>query len=88
MKIGRVLLVLVLVMVVIIVFGNRGLRDNYAMREKLLDLKKSNAELRRQNEELRKLAALLKDDLPTIEAVARNELGLVKKGDIVYRIVQ
>jgi hypothetical protein len=28
---------------------------------------------------------LLREDLRYIEAVARNELGLVKKGDLLYR---
>jgi len=39
------------------------------------------------NAKLRKRIVLLKEDLPYIETVARNELGMVKKGDVVYRFV-
>ena len=88
MKIGRFLLVLIMMMGMVIVFGNRGLHDNYIMRERLLALKKTNHDLLRENQALYKTTQLLRDDMPYIEAVARNELGMVKKGDLVYRIAK
>ncbi|HOK05751.1 MAG TPA: septum formation initiator family protein [Syntrophales bacterium] len=88
MKIGRILLVVVLIVLTGTVFGERGLRDNYALRDKLTAVKRANEELRRENEELRRTARLLREDLAAVEKVARNELGLVKKGDIVYRFVR
>ena len=88
MKIGRFLLILVAVMGFVIVFGNRGLRDNYVMRERLAALNKANQDISRENKELAGTIALLKDDLIYIERVARNELGMVKKGDLVYRIAK
>ncbi|MDD5168025.1 MAG: septum formation initiator family protein [Syntrophales bacterium] len=86
MKIGRFLLILIAVMGLFIVFGNRGLRDNYVMRENLMSLKKANQTLIHENAALLKTTQLLRDDMPYIEQVARNELGMVKKGDLVYRI--
>ncbi|MDQ5984687.1 MAG: Cell division protein FtsB [Syntrophus sp. SKADARSKE-3] len=88
MKIGRCLLILIIAMGMVIVFGNRGIRDNYVMRERLLALKKSNQSLVKENKELYRITQLLRDDLPYIEQVARNELGMVKKGDLVYRIAK
>ena len=88
MKIGRILLILIMVMGMVIVFGNRGLRDNYMMRERLLALKKTNQDLLRENQVLYQTTRLLRDDMPYIEAVARNELGMVKKGDLIYRIAK
>ena len=88
MKIGRFLLILVAVMGFVIVFGNRGLRDNYVMRERLAVLKKTNQDISRENRELAGTISLLKDDVVYIERVARNELGMVKKGDLVYRIAK
>jgi cell division protein FtsB len=88
MKIGRFLLILILIIGMFIVFGNRGLRDNYVMRERLMVLKKANQDLLQENKELYKTTGFLRDDMSYIEQVARNELGMVKKGDLVYRIAK
>lgn len=85
MKIGRYLAGFVLFMGFLIAFGNRGLLDNYMMRERLAALKKTNQDIAHDNNELKKTNALLRSDLPYIEVMARKELGMVKKGDIVYR---
>jgi cell division protein FtsB len=85
MKVGRYLIVFVLLMGTIITFGNRGLVDNYLMRERLAVIRKSNQEISLNNLESKKKIILLRNDLPYIEMVARNELGMIKKGDLVYR---
>jgi cell division protein FtsB len=72
----------------LITFGNRGIVDNFMMREKLTALKKTNREIARENRELIKTIMLLRSELPYIEMVARNELGMVRKGDLVYRFSQ
>ncbi len=88
MKVGRYLAGFVLVMGFLIAFGNRGLVDNYMMHERRETLKKANHDIARENKELRKTIVLLRSKLPYIEMVARNELGMVKKGDLVYRFSQ
>ena len=88
MKVGRYLAGFVLVMGFLIAFGNRGLVDNYMMHERLEALKKTNMDINRENKELKKTIVLLRSKLPYIEMVARNELGMVKKGDLVYRFSQ
>jgi cell division protein FtsB len=88
MRIGRYLAVFVLVMGFLIAFGNRGLVDNYMMRERLAALKKANQDIARENKGLKKTIILLRSELPYVEMVARNELGMVKKGDLVYRFSQ
>lgn len=88
MRIGRYLAVFVLVMGFLIAFGNRGLVDNYMMRERLAALKKANQDIARENRGLKKTIILLRSELPYVEMVARNELGMVKKGDFVYRFSQ
>jgi len=85
MKVGRYLAGFVLVMGFLIAFGNRGLVDNYMMHERLATLKKANQDIARENKELKKTNVLLQSKLPYVEMVARNELGMVKKGDLVYR---
>jgi cell division protein FtsB len=84
-KIGRYLVACVLAISTLITFGDRGLIDNYMMRERLAALEKSNQEIGAQNEELKRTICMLRTDLAYIEMVARNELGMVKKGDRVYR---
>ena len=37
-----------------------------------------------ESDELKRKILLLRSDLTYIESIARNELGMVKKGDIVY----
>lgn len=88
MRIGRYLAVFVLVMGFLIAFGNRGLVDNYMMRERLAALKKANQDIVRENRGLKKTIILLRSELSYVEMVARNELGMVKKGDLVYRFSQ
>jgi cell division protein FtsB len=88
MKVGGCLVAFILLMGLLITFGNRGLIDNYMMTEKLAALKKSNQDILLENRDLKRSIALLSSDLIYIEVVARNELGMVRKGDLVYRYAQ
>ncbi len=86
MKVGRYLIVFLFVMALVITFGDRGLVDNYLMSKRLAQLKSVNNGVTAENKELKKKIFLLRSDLAYIESLARNELGMVKKGDIVYRL--
>lgn len=85
MKIGRYLILFLLFMAVLITFGNRGLVDNYLMSKRLADLKSQTIKITAENNELKRKILLLRNDINYIEMIARNELGMVKKGDVVYR---
>lgn len=86
MKVGRYLVVFLFLMALLITFGNRGLVDNYLMSKRLVELKLLNNGVTAENNELKKKIVLLRSDLVYVESLARNELGMVKKGDIVYRL--
>ena len=88
MKVGRYLVVFVLIMGGLITFGDRGLIDNYRLRGKMMALKKINHEMTLENIALKKNISLLREDLSYVEMIARSELGMVKKGDLVYRMAQ
>ncbi len=88
MKVGRYLIIIAVLAGALVTFSNRGLIDNFRIKERLMALKKANYELARENGELKKTNSLLKDDLSYIEMVARNELGMVKKGEVVFRFVK
>jgi cell division protein FtsB len=72
----------------LITFGKRGLVDNYAMKERLMALKKSNQDISFENKELSRKVTLLRGNLQYVEMLARNELGMVRKGDLVYRYMK
>ena len=86
MRVGRYLVVFLFLMALLITFGNRGLVDNYLMSKRLVQLKLLNNGVTAENNELKKKIVLLRSDLVYVESLARNELGMVKKGDIVYRL--
>lgn len=85
MKIGKFLVIFLAFMALLIVFGNNGLVDNYILNEKLSLLKDENSRLQAGNQALRTEVLLLRGDPRYVEKIARDELGMVRKGDIVYR---
>ena len=58
------------------------------LRHKERDLGREIARLQDQIVEIQKEEHLLKTDLTKLEAVVREELGLVKPGEVVYRVVE
>ena len=72
-------------MSLLITFGNRGVVDNYLMSKRLAKLKSQNTGITIENNELKKKITLLRNDINYIEMIARDELGMVKKGDVIYR---
>jgi cell division protein FtsB len=87
MRIGRYLLLIILFVGFFIIFGNRGLLDNQRLKEKLSELRADNSRFEAVNNGLKREVVLMREDLRYIESVARNELGLVKRGDVIYRFV-
>ncbi len=85
MKVGRFLILTSILTGLLVTFGDRGLIDNFRMKERLISLKRANSDLARENGDLKRAISLLKDDLSSIEMVARNELGMVKKGTVVFQ---
>jgi len=88
MKVGKVLLLFLILMGSVILFGSRGVLDNYRLNQKLLDIQNSNGELVVKNDALKKEILLLRSDMRYIEKVARDELGMVRRNDRVYRHVE
>ena len=88
MKIGRYLVAILFLMALLITFGNRGIVDNYLMSKRLAQLKFQNDIIAVESEELKRKILLLRSDLTYRESLARNELGMVKKGEVVYRLAK
>ena len=88
MKIGRYLAAFVFLMMLLITFGNRGVVDNYLIAKRLSQVKAENNALIAQNKGLAGKIHLLRTDPAYIEAIARNELGMVQPEDVVYRLAR
>jgi len=67
-------------------FGERGLMDTIRARRSYTVAARDLDRLKRDNEALRDQARRLRNDPTTIEAVAREELGLMRSGEILVTI--
>jgi len=79
-------MIVLLVMGFLILFGKKGLIDNYKMQQMVKELSTINEQMLKDNNKLKQEILLLRKDPKYIERLARDELGMVKKGDIIYRM--
>jgi len=77
-----VLLLLALVLASLV--GNRGLIRLYRMHQAKASFERENAQLTANNAALAEEVRALRTDPGRVEAIAREELGLVKPGELVY----
>ena len=83
----QMLLVFVtLVLVINALVGERGLMETLRARRQHQELVGSIERLRAENARLREEVRLLNSDPGTIEALARQELGLIKPGEMLFII--
>ncbi len=66
--------------------GERGLRDTMRAREESGRLAESLGQMESENAGLREHARRLREDPATIESVAREDLGLIRPGEILIVI--
>jgi cell division protein FtsB len=67
------------------IFGDRGLLHLWRLSGEKRKLDASNFRLQRANEALREKVYRLRHDDRYLEKIAREDLGLVQRGDFVYR---
>lgn len=73
-----------LVLVVDALIGDKGLVESRRARRRYEEVAASLAALQRDNARLRDEMRRLNEDPATIESVAREELGLIRPGEIVF----
>ncbi|WP_051327490.1 FtsB family cell division protein [Desulfatibacillum aliphaticivorans] len=78
------LLILVSVLFFFLAFGNRGLVDMYNLKREAARLHEANQDLEKENDRLRRTMYRLLEDRDYLESVARKELGMVGKDELVY----
>ena len=72
------------VLVVDALIGEKGLMQSMRARQEYQDMEASLETLRRDNAKLRDEMRRLNEDPATIESVAREELGLIRPGEVVF----
>jgi cell division protein FtsB len=79
------LLVFTIVAVPLHILDGLGLPRYTALRDELVRVQAKNERLKREVDELRKQTARLRSDPRAIEAIARDELGMVREDEIVFQ---
>ena len=69
-------------------FGDGNMREVWALRDAIEEQKKENQHLRERNAALEAEVQDLKQGLDAIEERARSELGMIKKGETFYQIIE
>lgn len=85
---GGITVVIVGVLVYLFVFSKYGYLRMCELQEENNDLGGRVAEVERKNEELETEIGRLEDDMEAVERLAREELGLVKEGETIYRFIE
>ena len=67
------------------IFGGRGLIQIFNLKEEKERIRIVNVRLREENHKLAEQIERMKHGKAEVEKIARDELGLVKKGEIVYQ---
>lgn len=68
------------------VFGDKGLLEVYRLKKERDGILAQNSALKRENTELGEKIRLLKTDNRYIAHIARQELGMIGKNEVVYRL--
>jgi len=76
-------IVALLNLMLLIVFGDNGLVEMHRLREKEHLMVQQNETLAKENVSLYRTIGRLKNDPAFIESVARNELGMIGKNDVI-----
>ena len=71
------------ILMLLIVFGDNGLVEMHRLREKEQTMVQQNEALASENVSLYRTIGRLKNDPAFIESVARNELGMIGKDDVI-----
>ena len=73
-------------MLLFIVFGENGLTDLYKLKKEKDNLSKKTDELKKENLSLYREIERLKNDPRYVEDVARKELGVIGKDEVIIKV--
>ena len=79
------LLVMILLIAYYTIFGERGILKMRKLGRNLENIRASTQRLKEENEGLKREIRLLQEDDDYVEKIAREELGLARKDEIIYK---
>ena len=82
------LLVLAIVTVPVHILDDKGLPRYRSLRAQLARVDANNDKLEREVEQLRRQVERLREDPQAIERIARDELGMVRPGELIFQFPQ
>ena len=82
-KTAKILLIAFLALVAYVAFGNRLFYKVWQEEKTLTELEAQVKQLEAETDSLRQVLKLLEGDIDFIEKVAREDLGLIKPGEVV-----
>jgi cell division protein FtsB len=82
------LLLLLVILQITLWFGGGGLLELWDQHQEVEAQRDENARLRERNEALNAEVLDLKQGLDAVEEHAREDLGMVKEGEVFYQVVE
>lgn len=84
---AAILIILILWIQYHVWYGKKGQRKFSELQAKIIEQKKYNLSLKKQNNGLKHEIYLLRNNPKILEEKAREQLGLIREGEIFYRII-
>jgi cell division protein FtsB len=82
------LLLLLVILQITLWFGGGGLLELWQQHQEVEAQREENARLRERNEALNAEVLDLKQGLDAVEEHAREDLGMVREGEVFYQVVE
>jgi cell division protein FtsB len=76
---------MILIIAYYTIFGERGILQMRRLGRNLENIRASTQKLKEENEDLKREIRLLQEDEDYIERLAREELGLAREDEIIYK---
>jgi cell division protein FtsL len=82
--IGKTILILVCISLIAYIF-TKEITKVYSLYRENNEIKKRIERLKTENEKLQKQITVLNTEIPIIEKIARDELGMIKQSEKIYK---
>jgi len=70
---------------IIVIFGDQGIKDIFVLYKQKQQLINENSKIEQQNQLLFRIVDRLKHDPKYIENIARKELGMIGKNELIFK---
>jgi len=70
---------------IIVIFGDQGIKDLFVLYKQKQQLINENSKIEQQNQLLFRIVDRLKHDPKYIENIARKELGMIGKNELIFK---